>query len=88
MQFYAAVQFRQFAPEFAFAFSQLFRNLDLNDNVKITAIAETPGSPRPRKRKRWPPWVPGGIFRRTFPSRVGTSNSPPSTACHGSIFSS
>ena len=28
-----AVQFRQFAPEFAFAFSQFFGDIDLNEDV-------------------------------------------------------
>ena len=33
-----SVQFRQLAPEFAFAFSQLFRDVDLSDNVEIAAF--------------------------------------------------
>ena len=31
--------FPQLAPEFAFAFSELFRNVDLNDNVEIAAFS-------------------------------------------------
>ena len=34
----SAVQFRQLAPEFAFAFSQLFWDVDLTDNVEIAAF--------------------------------------------------
>src|SRR5512132_2188363 len=33
-----SVQFRQLAPEFAFAFRQLFRDVDLSDNVEIAAF--------------------------------------------------
>ena len=32
------MQLRQFAPEFAFTFSQLLRDIDLNDNVQIAAF--------------------------------------------------
>jgi hypothetical protein len=33
------VQFRQLAPEFAFAFSQLLRDVDLNNDVEIAAFS-------------------------------------------------
>jgi hypothetical protein len=33
-----AVQFRQLAPEFAFTFSQFFWDVDLDDNIEVTAF--------------------------------------------------
>jgi hypothetical protein len=38
-KFLRSLQFRQLAPELTFAVSQLFRDVDLNDNVEITAFA-------------------------------------------------
>ena len=35
----ASVQLRQLRPDFAFALGQFLRNLDLRDNVEITAVA-------------------------------------------------
>src|SRR5262245_17351870 len=33
-----SVQFRELAPEFAFTFSQFFWDVDLNDNIEVTAF--------------------------------------------------
>ena len=82
------MQFRQFVPDFAFAFSQFFRHVDLNFDVKIATLSRDSRQTPFSQTKPLTALVPGGIFRRTFPSRVGTSNSLPSTARHGSIFTS
>ena len=44
--------------------------------------------PWPLSRKRWPFWVPGGIFRRTLPLSVVTGTSPPRSASARVIGSS
>src|SRR5207248_11628898 len=37
-------------------------------------------TPRPRSRKRWPLWLPGGTFTLTSPPGVGTVTEAPSAA--------